>query len=67
MDIKLLCRVRAFDKHLDMVLEEVKEMWTTEDRDRRRIRTSKTVHRVRFLGKRFLRGDSVIVVIKMVG
>ena len=59
--------MRAFDKHLDMVLEEVKEMWTTEDRDRRRIRTSKTVHRDRFLGKRFLRGDSVIVVIKMVG
>ena len=25
---KLLCRVKAFDRHLNMVLENVKEMWT---------------------------------------
>lgn len=24
---KLLCRVKAFDKHLNMVLENVREMW----------------------------------------
>ena len=28
---KLLGRVRAFDRYLNMVLEEVKEMWTTEE------------------------------------
>ena len=26
---KLLGRVRAFDRHLNMVLEDVQEMWTT--------------------------------------
>ncbi len=25
---KLLCRVKAFDRHCNMVLENVKEMWT---------------------------------------
>ena len=59
---KLLGRVRAFDRHLNMVLEEVKEVWTTEDRVGQGKRTSKPVHRDRFLGKMFLRGDSIIIV-----
>ena len=54
---KLLGRVSYFDRHLNMVLEEVKEMWTT----------SKPVHRDRFLGKMFLRGNSVIIVVKIGG
>ena len=57
-----LGRVRAFDRHLNMVLEEVKEVWTTEDRVGQGKRTSKPVHRDRFLGKMFLRGDSIIIV-----
>ena len=48
-----------------MVLEEVKEMWSTEDRVGRG--TSKPVHRERYLGLMFLRGDSVIIVTKMGG
>lgn len=24
---KLLCRIKAFDKHLNMVLENIREMW----------------------------------------
>ena len=64
---KLLGRVRAFDRHLNMVLEEDKEMWTTEERVGRGRRTSKPVHRERYLRKMFLRGDSVIIVIKMGG
>ena len=48
-----------------MVLEEVKEMWATEDRVGRGRRTSKPVHRERYLCKMFLRGDSIIIVIKM--
>ena len=38
---KLLGRVRAFDRHLNMVLEEVKEMWITEDKVQCGRRTSK--------------------------
>ena len=60
---KLLGRVRAFN----MVLEEVREMWTTEDRVGHGRRKSKPVYRERYLGKTFLRGDSVIIVIKMGG
>ena len=64
---KLLGRVRAFDRHLNMVMEEVKEMWNTEDRVGYGKRTSKPVHRDRFLRKMFLRGDSVIIVVKIDG
>ena len=45
-----------------MVLEEVREMWTTEDRVGHGRRKSKPVHKERYLGKMFLRGDSVIIV-----
>ena len=62
---KLLGRVRAFDRHLNMVMEEVKEMWNTEDRVGYGKRTSKPVHRDRFLRKMFLRGDSIIIVVKI--
>ena len=63
----MLGRVRAFDRHLNMVMEEVKEMWNTEDRVGYGKRTSKPVHRDRFLRKMFLRGDSVILVVKIGG
>ena len=42
---KLLGRVRAFDRHLNMVLEEVKEMWTTETKAEYDKRTPKPVHK----------------------
>lgn len=55
---KLLARVRAFDRHCNMVLEEVKEMWTEVPK------RGKPVNRDRFISKMFLRGDSVILVLK---
>ena len=48
-----------------MVLEEVKEMWTTETKMGYDKRTPKPVHKDRFLGMMFLRGDSVILVVKI--
>ena len=54
---KLLCRVKAFDRHCNMVLEDVKEMWAEKV-------GKKTVNKDRFVSKMFLRGDSVIVVLK---
>lgn len=88
---KLLGRVKAFDRHCNMVLENVKEMWT-EVRHRccaarHTIRHStsrplcvspaaqvprtgkgqkkaKPVYKDRFITKLFLRGDSVILVLR---
>ncbi|CAO2622526.1 Small nuclear ribonucleoprotein Sm D2 [Lemmus lemmus] len=52
---KLRGRVKAFDWHCNMVLENVKEMWTEKK--------SKSVKKDRYISKMFLRGDSVIVVL----
>ncbi|CAO2604426.1 Small nuclear ribonucleoprotein Sm D2 [Lemmus lemmus] len=52
---KLLGRVKACDRHCNMVLENVKEMWTEKK--------SKPVNKDRYISKMFLRGDSVIVVL----
>lgn len=57
---KLLARVKAFDRHCNMVLENVKEMWTEQQG---RGQNKKSVNRDRFISKMFLRGDSVILVL----
>merc|ERR1711976_343707 len=53
---KLLGRLKAFDKHCNLILLDVKEMWT--------VRTSgqKPINKDRFIPKLFVRGDSVICV-----
>ncbi|RDA87655.1 hypothetical protein CP532_3775 [Ophiocordyceps camponoti-leonardi (nom. inval.)] len=58
---KLLARVKAFDRHCNMILENVKEMWT-ENRKMENGRV-RSVNRDRFISKMFLRGDSVIIVL----
>ena len=60
---KLLGRVKAFDRHCNMVLENVTEMWTEKPRGKGR-KTAKPVNKDRFVAKMFLRGDSVILVLK---
>ncbi|PRT54544.1 Small nuclear ribonucleoprotein Sm D2 [Wickerhamiella sorbophila] len=60
---KLLARVKAFDRHSNMVLENVKEMWTETPRNSKGKR-GKPVNRDRFISKMFLRGDGVILVLK---
>ncbi|KAJ5653921.1 hypothetical protein N7520_011151 [Penicillium odoratum] len=56
---KLLARVKAFDRHCNMVLENVKEMWTEKPNGSK----GKGVNKDRFISKMFLRGDSVILVL----
>ena len=56
---KLIGRVKAFDGYLNMVLEGVKEMWTEVGKD-----GGKSVSRDRFIGKMFLRGDNIILVLR---
>ncbi|VEU21268.1 DEKNAAC102227 [Brettanomyces naardenensis] len=56
---KLIAKVKAFDRHCNMILENVKEYWhETAPNDKK-----KKVLRERFVVKMFLRGDSVIVVL----
>ncbi|ESO90123.1 hypothetical protein LOTGIDRAFT_218178 [Lottia gigantea] len=64
---KLLCRVKAFDRHnmhCNMVLENVKEMWTEVPKTGKGKKKSKPVNKDRYISKMFLRGDSVILVLR---
>ena len=53
---KLLGRLKAFDKHCNLILLDVKEMWTVNTPGQ------KPVNKDRFLPKHFVRGDSVICI-----
>jgi small nuclear ribonucleoprotein D2 len=55
---KLLARVKAFDRHLNLILENVKEIWTDKSK------IGDTKNKSRFISKLFLRGDSVILVLR---
>ncbi|EJD04143.1 Sm-like ribonucleo protein [Fomitiporia mediterranea MF3/22] len=57
---KLLARVKAFDRHTNMVLENVKEMWVEVPKGKNK----KPVNKDRFISKMFLRGDSVILILR---
>ncbi|AET38622.1 mRNA splicing protein SMD2 Ecym_3115 [Eremothecium cymbalariae DBVPG len=54
---KIIARIKSFDRHCNMVLENVKELWTEKE-------GKKLTNKERFISKLFLRGDSVIVVLK---
>lgn len=60
---KLLGRVKAFDRHSNMVLENVKEIWTEVPRNKDG-KKGKPVNKDRYISKMFLRGDSVILVLR---
>ena len=55
---KLIGRVKAFDRHFNMVLVDVKEMWTEKGKD------AKMVDKDRYIKKMFLRGDNIILVLR---
>lgn len=59
-DKQLYARVKAFDRHSNMVLENVKEMWYESGNGK----NARKVARDRFIPKMFLRGDTVILVMK---
>jgi small nuclear ribonucleoprotein D2 len=60
---KLLGRVKAFDRHCNMVLENVKEMWT-ETPKKGKGKKAKPINKERYIAKMFLRGDSVILILR---
>jgi len=59
---KILAKIRAFDRHMNMVLESVMEIWTELSKSKGK--KSQPQNRERCIGKMFLRGDSVILVLK---
>ncbi|KAG0681655.1 hypothetical protein C6P40_004151 [Pichia californica] len=70
---KLVAKVKAFDRHCNMVLENVKEFWyedsnggDSKSSNSAKAKTNKVL-RERFVSKMFLRGDSVVVVLKYSG
>ena len=55
--------MKAFDRHMNMVLESVLEMWT-EMPKKGKGKRARPQYKERYIPKLFLRGDSVIIVIK---
>ena len=64
---KLLARVKAFDRHCNMVLDNVKEMWTEVPKTGKGKKKAKPLSKDRFISKMFLRGDTVIRVMRTPG
>ncbi|XP_059933710.1 small nuclear ribonucleoprotein Sm D2-like [Mesoplodon densirostris] len=60
---KLLGRVKASDRHRNMVLEKVKDVWTKVPTNGRS-KKSKPVNEDHYISKMVLCGDSVIVVLR---
>ena len=61
---KLLGKIRAFDRHMNMILESVFELWTETLKGKGKGKKARTKNNERHIPKMFLRGDSVILVIK---
>ncbi|CAJ1953604.1 unnamed protein product [Cylindrotheca closterium] len=60
---KLLGRVKAYDRHMNLLLEDVKEMWTENSKGGKGKTKGKAVNKDRYVSKMFLRGDSVIIIV----
>mmetsp|Transcript_14165 Transcript_14165/g.29000 ORF Transcript_14165/g.29000 Transcript_14165/m.29000 type:complete len:126 (-) Transcript_14165:341-718(-) len=60
---KLLGRVKAFDRHMNMILENVKEMWVEYPKSAQG-GNARPVNRDRYISRMFLRGDSVILILR---
>ncbi|VDN42482.1 unnamed protein product [Gongylonema pulchrum] len=53
-----------FSRHCNMVLEDVKEMWMELPKTGKGKKKAETTAKDRYISKMFLRGDSVIIVVK---
>jgi small nuclear ribonucleoprotein D2 len=60
---KLLGRVKAYDRHMNLLLEDVKEMWTETTKGGKGRTRGTTINKDRYVSKMFLRGDSVILIV----
>ena len=56
---KIIGKMKAFDRHFNLVLENVREIWN-ESKFKEKI-----TFRERHIGKMILRGDSIIIIIPL--
>ncbi|CAI5757722.1 unnamed protein product [Candida verbasci] len=61
---KLIGKVKEFDRHCNLVLENVREIWDDKVKNNAG-KIIKINKKERFISKLFLRGDSVIIVLKI--
>ena len=60
---KIYGQLRAFDRHMNMVLENIVEIWTEVSSNKKGSKPN-IRNMERNISKMFLRGDSVILVVK---
>ncbi|VWU48792.1 small nuclear ribonucleoprotein Sm D2, putative [Hepatocystis sp. ex Piliocolobus tephrosceles] len=58
---KILGRVKAFDRHCNLLLTEVREIWVEVVKDKKK---KKKINKDRYISTLFLRGDSVILILR---
>ena len=53
-------RLKAYDRHMNMVLESVREMWVEMPKGKK----SQAKNKDRYVSKLFLRGDNIVLVMR---
>eukprot|EP00514_Thraustochytrium_sp_LLF1b_P007845 CAMPEP_0184530968 /NCGR_PEP_ID=MMETSP0198_2-20121128/13268_1 /TAXON_ID=1112570 /ORGANISM="Thraustochytrium sp., Strain LLF1b" /LENGTH=106 /DNA_ID=CAMNT_0026923237 /DNA_START=68 /DNA_END=388 /DNA_ORIENTATION=+ len=61
---KLFARVIAYDRHFNMILEDVLELWVEAGRKGKGKEKAQPKNKERKISKLFLRGDCVVMVLK---
>jgi small nuclear ribonucleoprotein D2 len=56
---KIIAKVKAFDKHFNLVLENIREIWNENNKN------GKLTFKERHIGKMILRGDSIILILPL--
>jgi len=56
---KLIENIKAFDKHFNLILENIREIWNEINSEKQ------FIFKERHIGKMILRGDSIILIIPL--
>lgn len=56
---KMYAKVKAFDKHCNMLIYDIKELWTEKNWKDKTHRSQE-----RYIAQSFLRGDNIIMIVK---
>merc|ERR1712032_76551 len=60
---KLLGHVKAVDRHFNLILENVREMWQETNSNTQNMDGNQLITKERFISKLFVRGDTVILLL----
>ncbi|KAH8739008.1 small nuclear ribonucleoprotein [Cryptosporidium ryanae] len=60
---KILGRIKAFDRHCNLLLTDAREIWTETVKSNGN-KGPRFVNKDRFISKLFVRGDSIILILK---